>query len=159
MTGWRWGWTETHHRLAKGNTTVRPGREKPLKEDSQGWEGKCAGEALDQDGVRSWLNPCSQGGQVPASRAVEPGAQPTRHGEGVPACSWHISDRFCSSKSSSGLSQCNGCQLPGASLAEAPVPQGARVSGGRLRDRVVCGQGWGLGTWGSQQLLPGRGEG
>ena len=33
--------------------------------------------------VRSWLNLCSKGGQTPASRAVGPGVQPERRGEGV----------------------------------------------------------------------------
>lgn len=76
---------------ASGQTGL--GRQMCWKGSGPGW------------GVRTWLDPCGKGGQVPASGAVEPEVQPERQGEGIPAGSWHISDHFCSPRSSSGLPQ------------------------------------------------------
>lgn len=117
---------------AKCKTVACPGQEKPQNTDSQGWEGRCAGEVLNQDRLESWLELFSQ---MPASRAVEAEVHPVRHCGGP----WHISDHLCSPKSSSGLPQCDGCCVPGSSSVKAPMSQGARVSGGRLRDQMNCG--------------------
>lgn len=106
-------------------------------------------------GLRLWLNPCSKGGQAHTSRAADQKRSALK--EGFLPWSQHISNRFCPT-STLGVLQPDRQQAGGEIPDKASVPV-AEVSGGRLRDKVLWGQGQRLGTWGIQQLLHGQREG
>lgn len=139
---------------AKCKTVACPGQEKPQNTVSQGWEGRCAGEVLNQDGLESWLELLSMGGQMPASRAVEAEVHPARHcGETWPVPGTSLTTSAVRSPAQGSLSVMDVEHLDQAQ-SRLQCPKGPEC----LVEAQRSGGLWlgsGLGTWCSQQLLPG----
>lgn len=66
--------------LDKGNAASGPGHKQHLWVNGQGWEGSGAGEALEQDGTETLVEPLQQGWPSTYQQSCRPEAQCTQGG-------------------------------------------------------------------------------